>query len=335
METIAIRIESFKSEHQPWFEKFNRAWIEKYFWMEPIDVAVLQNPEQHILAHGGEILMAYADNEIVGTVALKKSAPTVFEFTKMAVDEKFRGKKIGLAIAEAAIEKAKLLGAHKIDLYSHTSLIAALHLYRKLGFVEVPVDGLYKRSDIKMVLQLRSGDKLARETNITIRRATEEDVTHLVAVGVTTFRESFDPHNTPANMRAYLSTNLTEEQFRNELLEDDTFFYVALDEKTIVGYAKIRKGEKQPDLHAVHAMELHRLYILKAYAGIGIGDQLMQTCLNHVRTLGYEWVWLGVWEHNLKAIGFYTKHGFEKFSDHVFTMGTDAQTDWLMKKKIV
>ena len=98
--------------------------------------------------------MAEHDHEIAGTVALKFVAPGVFEFTKMAVDEKFQGKQIGKHLALAAIEKAKELKAKKIILYSNTKLIPAISLYRKLGFIEVPLDGPYKRSDIKMELLL-------------------------------------------------------------------------------------------------------------------------------------------------------------------------------------
>lgn len=148
--TISVR--EYESQHQPWFEKFNRAWIERYFWMEPIDFEVLQHPDKHILAHGGAILMAYAGDDVAGTVALKYVSPGIYEFTKMAVDEKYRGLKIGRLLAETAIVKAKSMGANKIILYSHTSLATAIGLYRKLGFVEVPVDGPYKRSDIKMEL---------------------------------------------------------------------------------------------------------------------------------------------------------------------------------------
>lgn len=154
MENVVLEIITYRPEHQPWFEKFNRDWIERYFWMEPIDVAVLQHPEEHILSKGGTILMASCDKEIAGTVALKYVSPGVYEFTKMAVDEKFRGQKVGLALAEAAIEKARELGAHKIILYSNTLLEAAISLYRKLGFREIPVDGTYERSNIKMELIL-------------------------------------------------------------------------------------------------------------------------------------------------------------------------------------
>jgi len=149
-----ISVFDYSDEFQPWFEKLNRDWIEKYFWMEPVDFQVLQNPEEHIVNKGGAILMASYNKEVAGTVALKFVDQRTYEFTKMAVDEKFQGKKIGQALADAAIEKAKALGGEKIILYSNTKLTPAITLYRKIGFKEVPVDGPYKRSDIKMELIL-------------------------------------------------------------------------------------------------------------------------------------------------------------------------------------
>jgi len=155
MEAI-VKILTYQPEHQAAFEKLNRDWIEKFFWMEPVDHEVLGNPEDHIIKPGGSILMAHYQNEIAGTVALKFVEAGVYEFTKMAVDEKFQGLKIGKQLAQAAIDKAKEKKAQKIILYSNTRLISAIALYRNLGFQEVPVDGPYKRSDIKMELLLHS-----------------------------------------------------------------------------------------------------------------------------------------------------------------------------------
>jgi ribosomal protein S18 acetylase RimI-like enzyme len=152
MENFLLEIAEYQPQHQPWFEKFNRAWIEHYFRMEPIDELVLQDPDEHIISKGGSILMATFNGEMAGTVALKFVEAGVYEFTKMAVDEKFRGKKVGEALAQAAIGKAKELGAEKIILYSNTMLQPAVALYRKLGFKEVPLDGPYKRSNVKMEL---------------------------------------------------------------------------------------------------------------------------------------------------------------------------------------
>jgi GNAT superfamily N-acetyltransferase len=155
MENAVVEILSYQTEHQPWFEKLNRDWIEKYFWMEPIDFDVLLHPDEHILKKGGTIFMGSYNKEIAGTAAVKFVEPGTYEFTKMAVDKKFQGKKVGKAIAEAAIQWSKDSGAGRIILYSNTKLETAIAMYRKLGFKEIPLDGPYKRSDIKMELKLK------------------------------------------------------------------------------------------------------------------------------------------------------------------------------------
>lgn len=149
-----IEILEYRSVHQPWFEKFNRDWIEEHFWMEPIDVQALQHPEEYIIRPGGTILMATVAGEIAGTVALRLIEEGVCELTKMAVAPRFRGKKVGQTLATAAIQRAKDMGMKKVILYSNTKLKPAIALYRKLGFQEVPVDAIYERSDIKMELVL-------------------------------------------------------------------------------------------------------------------------------------------------------------------------------------
>lgn len=149
-----LTIIDYQPRHQASFEQLNRQWIEKYFWMEPIDFEVLKDPEEHILKHGGKILMALYKHDVVGTVALKFIDRNTYEFTKMAVNEKYQGLKIGFALTEQAIEEAKQLGATSIILYSNTKLLPAISLYKKVGFKEIPLDGPYKRSDIKMRLIL-------------------------------------------------------------------------------------------------------------------------------------------------------------------------------------
>lgn len=150
-----IKILDYQPQHQPYFEEFNRRWIEKYFVMEPVDEFVLTDPEEALLKPGGAILMAEYNGAIAGTVALRKVETAVYEFTKMAVDEKFRRKGIAEALSYASFEKAKELGAQKIILYSNSILTAAVKLYEKIGFKHVPVGIVeYKRSDVKMEISI-------------------------------------------------------------------------------------------------------------------------------------------------------------------------------------
>ncbi len=151
-----ITIIEYQPKFQVFFEKFNRSWIEKYFTMEALDEFVLTNPEEAILKPGGAILMAVYGGTVAGTVALRKINESVYEFTKMAVEEKFQRKGIAEALSYASFKKAKELGADEIVLYSNSILKPAINLYEKLGFKHVQVGtGEYKRSDIKMVFKMR------------------------------------------------------------------------------------------------------------------------------------------------------------------------------------
>src|SRR5437764_9269562 len=150
-----IKIVNYRPAYQPFFEAFNKAWIEKHFWLEELDKYVLSHPEEAIINKGGAVLMASYDDQIAGTVALIKMNSQVYEFAKMAVSEDFRRLGIGEALGKAAIAKANLMGAEKIILYSQTELEPAVLLYKKLGFTEVPFEnGVYVRSNIKMELVL-------------------------------------------------------------------------------------------------------------------------------------------------------------------------------------
>jgi ribosomal protein S18 acetylase RimI-like enzyme len=151
---MMISIETYRPEYQPCFERFNKDWLEEYFSVEPVDQYVLEQPEEAILRDGGQILFAKYNGEIVGTVALLKMEPGVFELTKMAVDKPYRGIGAGKFLCANAIATARILGAKKIILYSQSILQPAINIYKALGFRDIPLDHKYQRADVKMELDL-------------------------------------------------------------------------------------------------------------------------------------------------------------------------------------
>jgi len=151
-----VKIVDYEAKYQPYFEKFNRQWIEELFVMEPVDEFVLTNPGIAILDGGGAILMAEYEGSIAGTVALRKVDDRTYEFTKMAVDKNFRRKGIAEALSYASFEKARSLGADKVILYSNTKNAGAIKLYEKLGFEHVAVEpGVYERANVKMIINIQ------------------------------------------------------------------------------------------------------------------------------------------------------------------------------------
>jgi len=152
---LTIDIIPFEPEYAPHFYTLNVAWLEKYFYVEPYDEKVLSNPKEYILKNGGFIFFAKINTEIVGTVALINQGD-FFELSKMAVKPAYQGKKIGLQLMDYCIAFARKQQWKSITLYSHRSLVAAIFLYKKIGFEEVVLeeDVHYERANIKMRLDL-------------------------------------------------------------------------------------------------------------------------------------------------------------------------------------
>jgi GNAT superfamily N-acetyltransferase len=150
-----LTFSSYKKEYAKEFKRINIEWIEKYFTVEEHDLEQLENPEEHIINEGGEILFALYNDEVAGVCALIKTANDEFELAKMGVSPHFQGQHIGYKLGVHTIETAKELGAKRIWLESNRRLKAALNLYNKLGFVEIPLTFTpYARADIRMELPL-------------------------------------------------------------------------------------------------------------------------------------------------------------------------------------
>jgi putative acetyltransferase len=147
---------TYREELRPHFERLNRAWIERYFRVEPLDLEAFRDPRRTILEPGGEIFFVVDEAGVQGTCAVMPHGPGTLELAKMAVDEGARGRGYGDLLMEAAIGFARRVGARRMMLLSNSRLGPAIRLYRKHGFVEVPVDPAqrYSRADIQLELTL-------------------------------------------------------------------------------------------------------------------------------------------------------------------------------------
>jgi len=147
----------FDAKYAEDFYKLNIEWLRTYFYVEPFDEEVLSKPETYIIDKGGHIFFVRSEDTIIATVALMPTKePLVFELTKMAVSPNQRGQKIGQRLLQHCIDFAKDNHFKALMLYSATKLENAIYIYRKYGFVELPLeaDNPYNRSDIKMKLKL-------------------------------------------------------------------------------------------------------------------------------------------------------------------------------------
>jgi len=148
---IPIEIISYTPALKEHIKKLNLEWLIKYFRVEEKDERILSNPQEEIIDKGGMIFYVKQNDEIIGTVSLIKVDDTTFELSKMAVTEKAKGLGIGNKMIIHCISVAEENNIQKLILYSNTSLLSAIHLYKKFGFAETYLEeGLYERANIKM-----------------------------------------------------------------------------------------------------------------------------------------------------------------------------------------
>jgi diamine N-acetyltransferase len=146
----------------------------------------------------------------------------------------------------------------------------------------------------------------------------------LQKIGEQTFIETFAKDNTPENMQLYVQQEFSVDTLQAQLLDAHTSFYFAEMDNKIIGYLKLSDAQK-------NSLEIERIYVQASMQAKGIGQLLLDHAINIAKQIGANFIWLGVWEHNPKAIRFYKKNNFEAFDAHIFQLGNDAQTDILMK----
>lgn len=167
-----------------------------------------------------------------------------------------------------------------------------------------------------------------------IRKINIDDLEALRNLSIQTFKETFEEVNTEEDMQKYLDENLSIEKLKSELENPNSEFYFAENNDEILGYLKLNFKDAQTEKLEENHFEIERIYVLKAFLGQKIGQILFDKAIEIGREKNLEYVWLGVWEENHRAIRFYGKNGFEIFGKHDFVLGKDVQTDLLMKMKI-
>jgi diamine N-acetyltransferase len=167
-----------------------------------------------------------------------------------------------------------------------------------------------------------------------LKQCTTDDLDKLVWISRTTYYDTFIVSNTAEDMDIYLDTCMSKEVLGRELENQNSLFYLAYVNDELIGYLKLNTGTAQTETFKGECIELERLYILKDFHGKKYADMLMQKAIEFAKENNADFIWLGVWENNFRAIRFYEKKGFRKFGMHDFVMGTDVQTDFVMKLKL-
>ncbi|UHO40141.1 GNAT family N-acetyltransferase [Chryseobacterium capnotolerans] len=168
--------------------------------------------------------------------------------------------------------------------------------------------------------------------SIIINKASAEDTDSIQKLAIQTFSETFAKDNTEEAMEKYLKESFNTEKVKSEINNPDSHFYIAWEEDNPVGYLKVNGGKAQTELQDETSLEIERIYVKKSHHGQKVGQLLYDQALKIAYQFNKSYLWLGVWEENLRALNFYRKNGFIEFDKHIFRLGDEEQTDLMMKK---
>jgi GNAT superfamily N-acetyltransferase len=169
---------------------------------------------------------------------------------------------------------------------------------------------------------------------VTIRQIGVDNASALQNISRNTFQEAFATENDAQNMEQYLTENLSIERLTSELQAPCSQFYFAEVSGTPIGYLKVNYSACQTEPQGENSLEIERIYITKEHYGKGVAQALFQKAIDIATIRNARNLWLGVWEHNYRALAFYRKNGFVEFGRHVFMLGADAQTDIMMRREL-
>jgi diamine N-acetyltransferase len=167
-----------------------------------------------------------------------------------------------------------------------------------------------------------------------LRRAVPGDAPSLSVLAERTFRDAFGARNSPGNMDLHCSRMFGAEIQQREIEDPGLITTVAESDGRMIGFSQLRPGQAHASVAAARPTELRRLYVVAGSHGHGVGRQLMQEALAAAAREGCDVLWLGVWEHNPKAMAFYRRFGLEIVGTHAFMLGQDRQRDLVMSVKL-
>ena len=172
------------------------------------------------------------------------------------------------------------------------------------------------------------------ESSQMIRKAQLRDAKHLSEIAESTFRAAFHAMNTAEQMSLHCARNYGEQIQAAEISNPARVTLLCEEPGKLAGYAQLRWDGAPGCVTALRPGQIQRLYVDAEWHGKGIAQELMSACIDEMKQRGSDAVWLGVWEHNARAISFYRKFGFAEVGEQEFALGGDAQRDLVMVRRL-
>jgi ribosomal protein S18 acetylase RimI-like enzyme len=172
--------------------------------------------------------------------------------------------------------------------------------------------------NVRQVSQLGGADRTA-------------DARLISVLGTVAFYEAYYRQDEPESLVGYILDSFSPELILAEIEDLAATFFIIYNDEKAVGFAKLLRGEPHASVVGEDPIELQRIYVIADVYGMGVGEHLLNHCLDFARGGGFKTLWLGVWQENLRGQRFYQKHGFRKVGTKPFPYGDDFESNHIMQ----
>lgn len=169
---------------------------------------------------------------------------------------------------------------------------------------------------------------------MTITRVQTADAELLRDFAERTFRVAYEDKNNADDFQAYCERHFSLDHILTEIAHPHSAFWFAFLDEQLVAYLKLNFDHHPPELNSDRTVQIERIYVEPALQGQKIGEKMLVFAQEQARLAGAEWIWLSVWSANPPAIRFYERNGYTILGTETFVVGTDAQMDWVMGKRV-
>lgn len=172
-------------------------------------------------------------------------------------------------------------------------------------------------------------------SDLAIRYGRPDDARDLSRLAALTFRAAYEAQLAGPELDRYIADHYSLAQQAAELADDRLTYLVVERAGAMIGFALLRTDEHHPAITGARPVMLSQIYLDPAHIGGGIGSTLMRRCLAEAAERGHDTMWLGVWEQNRRAIGFYERWEFRTVGEMLFDFAGQSQRDLVMQRDVV
>lgn len=161
------------------------------------------------------------------------------------------------------------------------------------------------------------------------------EVETLAQLSIETFIESHGHSAQGEDIQTYVDLNFNLKKLTESLQNSRSFFNKIYVNDQIAGYSKLIINEPHPLTQITPVAKFERLYLLKDFYGMGLGEKLLEHNIEIAQIHKQKGLWLFVWTENNKGLRFYQKSNFESLGEHNFRISEQhSNPNYVMLKTL-